>query len=153
MSIHVPLEIRISGYNGEPFWQDSISATAKASAGIINADGQMLVTLDTSDSFHVFTGFDNDNKGDNYYLAKRKHPKKGRLYFVTDYEEEDENRFQKHLRSVEQYVLFTEKDTYVFWKPIVFPTEKTVFEIQHMRTWAFNNWKHFYEVKKRKCKK
>jgi len=152
MAIHIPLEIRVSGYNGEPFWQDSLNVTAKASAGIINEDGQMLVTLDTSGSYHVFTGFDNDNKGDNYYLAKRKKPKAGKLYFANDYGEDDE-KFRENLKCIENYVLFTDKDTYVFWKPIKFPSEKIVFEIQHMRTWAFNNWKHFYEVKKRKCKK
>ncbi len=150
MAIHVPLEIRVSGYNGEPFYQDGPYSATKGSAGIMNEQGQMLVKLESAESYSVYLGFPNDNKGDNYCLAKRKAPRKGRLYFVTDYDDDDPSRFQENLKSIENYVILINKDTYVFWKPIVFPSEKTVFEVHHLRTWAFNNWKHFYEVKKRK---
>lgn len=150
--ICVPLEIRVSGYNGEIFYRDGSFSAAKASAGIMNEQGQMLIKLNTYEGYTVFSGFSNDNTGDNYYLAKRKHPKKGKLYFATDYEK-DSSKFQENLKSIENYVIFTNEDTYVFWNPIIFPSEKTVFEIRHIRTWQFNNWKHFYEVKKKKLKK
>ncbi|MBU2639070.1 MAG: hypothetical protein KJ955_08920 [Nanoarchaeota archaeon] len=149
MVIHVPLEIRVAGYNGEPFASNGGFSRITASAGIINGDGQMLVKLDSEEGYSVFTGFPNENTVTNYYLAKRKRPKQGRLYFATDYDEDDET-FEKYLKSIENYVLFTNKDTYVFWKPIEFPSERTVFEIHHRHTWQFNNWNHFYEVKKRK---
>lgn len=152
MTIHVPLEIMISGYNGEPFYQDVPYSATKASAGIINADGQMLVKLASAESYGVYLGFPNDNNGDNYLLVKRKAPRKGKLYFATDYEA-GEGKFQSQLKSIENYVVFITKDTYVFWKPIILPFKKTVFEISHMRTWYFNNWKHFYEVKRKKVKK
>ncbi|MDD4878345.1 MAG: hypothetical protein PHO02_04905 [Candidatus Nanoarchaeia archaeon] len=150
--IHVPLEIRVSGYNGEPFYQDGPFSAAKASAGIMNEQGQMLVKLGGSESYTVFSGFPNDNKGDNYLLVQRKAPRKGKLYFATDYEG-DSSKFQENLKSIENYVILINKDTYVFWKPVLFPSEKTVFEVHHLRTWVFNSWKHFYEVKKLKDKK
>ncbi|HII15653.1 MAG TPA: hypothetical protein HA362_05050 [Nanoarchaeota archaeon] len=132
--ICVPLEIRVSGYNGELFYRDGPYSATKASAGIMNEQGQMLVKLGSAESYSVYLGFPNDNTGDNYLLAKRKSPGKGKLYFVTDYEE-DETKFRQQLKSIENYVILINKGTYVFWKPIVIPTEKTVFEISHMRSW------------------
>ena len=72
MAIHVPLEIRVSGYNGEPFYQDELYSATKGSAGIMNEQGQMLVKLESAESYSVYLGFPNDNKGDNYCLAKGK---------------------------------------------------------------------------------
>lgn len=149
MPIHVPLEIRVTGYDNEPFARAGGFSFIRSSIGIINPDGQMLVKLDSEKSYSVFTGgiFPNENTGENYFLAERKRPKKGRLYFVTDYNE-DEKKFQKQLRNLENYVLLIDKSTYVFWKPVKFRRQKAVFEIHHGRKWYFNNWKHFYEVKK-----
>ncbi|MDI6736955.1 MAG: hypothetical protein QME12_00370 [Nanoarchaeota archaeon] len=154
--IHVPLEIMVSGCNGEPFARFGFGCT-RASAAILNEQRQALVKIDSDDNYSVWCGgktsvFPNDNEGTNYFLAKRKRPKAGRLYFATDYEE-DSSKFQENLKNIENYVILINKDTYVFWKPIAFPTEKTLFEISHCRTWQFNNWKFFYEVKKRKTKK
>lgn len=153
--IHIPLEIRVAGYNGEPFACAGFGCI-RASAAIINGQGQVLAKLDSDDSYSVWCGggtaiFQSENTGDNYYLAKRKKPRKGRLYFATDYEESD-SKFQEHLKSIENYVLFTDNDTYFFWKPVGFPSEETVFGIHRMKTRFFNSWKHFYEIKKRKEK-
>ncbi len=156
MIINVPLEIRLTGYDNEPFAHAGGFSFITASIGIINEHGQMLVKLDSGESYSVFSGgiFPNENNGANYCLAKRKRLKAGKLYFATEYEE-GSPRFQEQLKGIENYVLFTDKDTYVFWKPlkVVLPSEKTLFEIHHIRAGSLNNLKHFYEVKKRRERK
>ena len=72
MAIHVPLEIRVSGYNGEPFLSGRALFSDKGSAGIMNEQGQMLVKLESAESYSVYLGFPNDNKGRQLLPCKRK---------------------------------------------------------------------------------
>jgi hypothetical protein len=153
MAIHVPLEARLFGYNGPLM-----------SIGIINDAAQMLFTFENG-SYSVFQGMHSENTGSNYFLGRKRKPKTpkrnpaegglksaaGKLFFATDYEEDDE-KFKGQLKSLENYVLFIDDSAYVSWKPVSFPSEKEVFEVQRCRTWYFNSWKFFYEVKKRETK-
>jgi len=150
MAINVPLEARLFSYNGPLM-----------SAGIINDAAQMLFTFENG-SYSIFQGMHSENNGNNYFLGVKRKPKTpkrnpsegrlesaaGKLFFATDYNQKDE-KFKGQLNSIENYVLFIDDSTYVSWKPVSFPSEKAVFEVQRGRTWYFSSWKFFYEVKKR----